>query len=274
MKIMEYRKSIKKIHKEYSTNGSRPVEVLCDDFENYICKYGSPPAEALGREYLASQFLKLWGIKTPQAAFVRIDPEHVPNTLSDRAQPRHFRVPTFGVRKHNYAKEVDASFEGFTEHIIRQIDRRDLLKIALFDLWVGNEDRHQGNFNLMVDSGTDGENPYFMPIDHSLIFNSGNTEFEITLLTFDETLINTNLFKHFCRMSGKVQKEVDEIAESLESWKNVCRDHLDDILNTMPQSWGIDTFALNTYLQNNIFNPIWLKQVQQHFRIYIQESLS
>ena len=272
---MKYLSSITNISWESPTNGSPPVEVLCDDFNYYLCKYSRTiQAYGLVNEYLANQFLELWGLKVPKGVFANISENHLPNWLSDKAQPRYFRIPTFGVQRHTQAKEIDNSLAGFSAYFTKLLDRRDLLKIALFDLWVSNEDRHAGNYNLMIDSGSKGVSPYFMPIDHWDIFNSRSLNNEIYLLSFEESLINSSLFTHFCKMSPKLLKEVDEIVSNFNTWKKYCNDSLDKILKEIPDSWNIDIPFLETYLKNNIFRNDWLEKVANTYREYIHLSLS
>lgn len=274
---MKYLNSIQEIHKEFETTGSHPVEVLCAGIEgmgNYICKYSPVPANRLFREFLANQFLLLWGIKAPEAVFVNIEEEHIPNNLSDRVQPRFFRIPTFGVRSYKDAKEVDEIIKGFSDYFVNQIDRIDLLKIALFDLWLGNEDRHQGNYNLLIVSGQENTSPYFMPIDHTEIFNSGNIEYEITMLNFEETLIYSDVFAHFCKMSPKLLKEIDQIIVDFKKWTTSCNDSLNKILADVPEKWEIDIQFIKSYLEKYIFLDQWLKNVENTYRKYIQQRLS
>ena len=64
------------------------------------------------------------------------------------------------------------------------------LKIALFDIWAFNEDRHQGNYNLMIDTT---QNNKFIPIDHATIFNSNTIEHESYHISYYESLIASPL---------------------------------------------------------------------------------
>lgn len=58
--------SISEIEKKFETNGSRPILVLANDFEHYICKYPHFPNDSkLINEYLANQFARIWGIYVP-----------------------------------------------------------------------------------------------------------------------------------------------------------------------------------------------------------------
>lgn len=267
--------SIQKINFQYPTRGSEPVEVLCNDLNYYVCKYSDIPAHQLMREYLGNQFLHRWNIRVPQGAFVTISQDHLSNNLSDRAQPRCFFIPTFGVQKHKFAKEIDALWvNGLSEYYLKLIDRADFLKIILFDLWVSNEDRHAGNYNLMVDSGTEEISPYFLPIDHATIFNSGSEYREIYLISIEESLVSSPLFSRFCKRSATLEKEILEVLDEFPLLVHNCHEEIDHILAQIPTEWKIDIIKLKEYLNDNIFRPSWREEVIFHFTSYIQQSLS
>ena len=78
---MQHLRSIQTADIYFDTN-RRPVLITCDDMESYVCKYhtGSGNSMSLFCEYLASAFLKIWGLHTPDSAFVRINREHIPSS--------------------------------------------------------------------------------------------------------------------------------------------------------------------------------------------------
>ena len=67
-------KTVISIHKQYNTTGHSPYLVLTDNFEQYILK--SPlnlnDKSSIVREFLCNQLLKIWQIKTPQGACLKL----------------------------------------------------------------------------------------------------------------------------------------------------------------------------------------------------------
>ena len=145
-------RSISPISKVFQT-GTSPVKVLCDDFNEYVCKHSHrTPADILFLEYLAASFGQLWKLKIPEFAFVQIQAEHIPADLTGNSvQPRSFLIPSFGSRNYEFAKEIDASFlslEDSSKELRKIKNKVDILRIGLFDRWIANEDRHIHNYNL------------------------------------------------------------------------------------------------------------------------------
>ncbi len=71
-------------------------------------------------------------------------------------------------------------------------NKADYLKIAFFDIWLSNEDRNQGNYNLLIDIENENQ---FVPIDHDAIFNTGNLDKGLYLITLEDSLIYSGIFK-------------------------------------------------------------------------------
>lgn len=87
--------SVKSIEQRYLT-GEEPVLVVCSDRKSYICKYMRTSASAykLACELIGSQMAGVWGLNTPDAAFVNIKPAHWPRDV------RHcISVPSWGYRQ-------------------------------------------------------------------------------------------------------------------------------------------------------------------------------
>lgn len=149
---MQTRHSIEAIHRVFPTNGSRPVLVTCDDFEDYVCKYRF--VDQLLNEFLASEFLRLWDVPTPETCFVRVKSDHVPREVwPEGARPPLFEKECFGSKYLPSAIEVSDSLTTLATvpGDARKIkNRADFLKIAIFDLWMANEDRTGNNYNLLL----------------------------------------------------------------------------------------------------------------------------
>lgn len=61
---MKELQTIEEIHKIFDTQGSSPLLVTCDDFNDWVCKYDRFP-QYLFNELIASKFAVIFDIKTP-----------------------------------------------------------------------------------------------------------------------------------------------------------------------------------------------------------------
>ena len=147
---MQTLQSIQTANRQYQT-GDAPILILCNDMQDYVCKYAlNGNATNLLCEYLAASFLKLWELPVPDFCFVQVNYEHV----QQLGIPKHVIEKTcFGskfsksyVELNLFNDEPDLKKQtGYIAH------KMNLLKIALFDIWLANEDRNHNNLNLIVD---------------------------------------------------------------------------------------------------------------------------
>lgn len=267
---MEIKHSISRPEKVFETSGSKPALILCDDLNFYVCKYNRQPgteATKLFHEYLAGSFARLWGLAIPDFSLVHVNPQHIDG--HDYLQPAFFRTPCFGSKYNGRFSELDEFYGERMASMKKQFGhRREFLKIALFDIWMANEDRNFNNYNLMIDI----ENQYrFVPIDHDAIFNTGNLDKGLTLLSDNETLISTDL----TRILFSSKELCDQIY--LEDIKNeyyiciaVCKSQLTQILSVIPEEWNVNVADYQNLLETNLFNDAWNKSCFRHFIELIQ----
>lgn len=256
----------------FQTTGSNPVKVLCEDFQEYVCKYSrSNPSSGLFNEYLAAAFLKTWNLQVPDFELINIQRIHIPEEFrSSTVQPHFFQKPTFGSRYVEHAKEIDSSIVAIEndKKIIKKIlNKQDLLSIALFDLWMGNEDRSHNNYNLLLSTST---NYTFMPIDHERCLNGSSLTVErgMVMLTEDETLINTELCSLVLRDYKGLPGLVDEIAAKYYLWVVECEKRLESIINAMPDQWGIAKNDKIALLKSTLFQQNWINECMATFKDY------
>ncbi len=246
----------------YQTKGSRPVRVLCNDLNYYICKYHTNAGFpfSLFNEYLAACFLKIWELPVPEFAFVKIKREHIFLT----EYPYHyFDKICFGSKYYGEFKEVDKLF--LETPLIRKENlsgRDSFLKIALFDIWLSNEDRHYENFNLLYSLKTN----QFIPIDHVYCFNSINLDKEPCLICENESILSTPFLNRF--FSRPLQHNLNEIRLKIidDFTFNVkqCHENLDNILANIPLAWEPDRGFLKSRLEFYFTKP-WLQSCVDFF---------
>lgn len=272
---MKKLKSIQEIHKLYTTSGSSPILVTCDDFNEWVCKYDRQ-TNNLFNELISSEFAKIWKINTPESALVLVNKEHVPLAKYPALHPHLFNKECFGTKLLENSIDVNLSaIPLFKEpSFINKIQNKsDFLKIALFDIWLSNEDRHYNNNNLLIHSNSNNFK-FFFAIDHVCIFNSSTLHIGLTELTEDDTIINTDIAALLFKDKKKLTAIVDNLDRILYLCTKVCEEKLDEILELVPLSWGIDIDLMRENIKKNLFSNHWKQSCITTFRSYVQTFIS
>lgn len=262
--------TIEEIHKVFDTNGSSPLLVTCDDFRDWVCKYDRFP-KYLFNELIAAEFAKIWHINTPKTCLIKVKKEHIPLDKYPKLQLHWFEKECFGSLYLENSKEIDKTLLGlFEEKSFRDkiANKEDFLKIALFDIWMANEDRNHHNFNLLLYIAPEKLH-FFYAIDHVNIFNSSFLEYGITDLTEDDSIIKTDLAKLLFGRDKNLIAIVDNLIESFYLCVEECKSQLDEILSLVPNSWNIDIELIRARIHNNLFNAEWTNQCEANFRAFV-----
>ncbi|ELY1978448.1 hypothetical protein SL055_000632 [Flavobacterium psychrophilum] len=271
MKILH---TIQEPHKMFDTAGSSPLLVTCNDFNDWVCKYDRFP-KYLFNELIAAEFAKLWTINVPETALINVKDEHILYDKYPSLQPSFFEKECFGSLFMKNTKEIDLSFiPSFREKSFRDRiqQKSDFLKIALFDIWLCNEDRNYNNTNLLLHFAP--ENIYFFyAIDHVNIFNSSSLNYGLATLTEDDTLLKTELAKLLFGKAKKLTLIVDKLIENFYLCTKECEDNLDVILDLLPVSWAIDKVDMKAKMLQYLFTNEWKKQCEDIFRTYVQSFI-
>lgn len=263
--------SIAPIEKVAGTNGSWPIIILAENIEYYICKYDS--VSKLINEYLAHQFLQIWGIPVFEAAFVQIRQEHILDKfIEGRLQKWMFNKPTFGLLYNENAPDVTMvlpELRGDYNEINKFVNRKDLLKIALFDLWVAHNDRNINHYNMLIRPTDNGFE--FVPIDHSEIFDGSNLGGKISQLTEEDSILSSELLKTFVFRKRNAQEISLEIVNNFSNFVNNCNDKLPEIVAGIPDEWCKDkTSILNSVRDLIVENQSWLDETIKNFKELVE----
>lgn len=197
------------------TTGDNPILVTCSDMSDWVCKHGRMYSTVLFSEVIGSTFAELWDLKTPQISFINVLKEHLPIEHLNVVQPAFFNKPCFGSLFIEESQVIDKTLlPSFRNAVFRSkiMNKTDLLKIALFDIWLGNEDRHHGNSNLLLDQTLTNEY-YFNVFDHGAIFNSNALTYGIQLISDNESIICSDLTNILFRKGKGLTKIVDNIVK-------------------------------------------------------------
>lgn len=267
-------KSIQTILERYDTQGSRPIKIMGDDDKQWVCKYGD--VQKLFNELLAYEFAKLWDICIPESALIEIDYNKHVQTFSDKKglERRFFDRECFGSCFLEEALDVNKSMLGNKE-IVRKIKNKDdFLKISLFDIWLSNEDRNCGNYNLLLKTieGGGGYTLLYI-IDNADIFNSSMAYTQgLTNITEEDTVLNSELAVLLFKKDTQIVKKVDTLLSLFPYFVGSCKKELSNIYQQIPQKWNINISQYEPKI-NKLFSEKWLDICDKNFRTYIQTQI-
>jgi hypothetical protein len=157
--------------------------------------------------------------------------------------------------------------------LIKKIkNREEFLIIALFDLWMANEDRRHNNYNLLLNTDP---NYYFVPIDHVNCFNTNSLApgRGMEMLTEEDTIINTDLAKVIFQNPKSLSNQIDEIVVNYYLWVSECQKSFENIVNAMPDQWGIAKADKIALLNSTLFQSKWISDCEATFKVYAEKFL-
>lgn len=270
---METVKSITEITETLSTRGF-PVKVLCSDFNTYIAKHnmGYTPANRLKNELLGHFFLKSWGLKTPPVKLVYVKDAHIEKHLSTTCQYKYFRnIPCFGSRFLDRATLFNQFLQSLTYKEYNSIkNSNDILKIALFDYWISNEDRTPNNFNLLLNPERSGN--YIYAIDHEDFFNSNNLPSGLVPLTEEDSILSAPEVKVLIKWLKPSNDTIKKMEENYYLCTNKCKQQLDGFLSDIPAEWQINKAELKRQLLSNLFSKSWCTTAFKEFSLHLAKN--
>ncbi|MGB3588324.1 MAG: HipA family kinase, partial [Tunicatimonas sp.] len=180
--------SIPSVHTQYfveelETDGHAPMKFYCDDGQLYYCKYRLNLKKEIELDFLiyevvAHELLQWLNIPTPTIAFVAVtEGSFDRNQLRRNKSHCEAGIICFGSQE--VLSRILSPIESISsKHDFNQLDNPlDLLRIALFDQWVGNADRGKPidegyNFNLLI--ADQDKKLQYVAFDHAFIFGGEN----------------------------------------------------------------------------------------------------
>jgi len=262
---MQTLQSIQTASLKYQT-GDNPILILCNDMKDYVCKYAlQGNTTNLLCEYLSASFLRIWELPVPDFCFLEVNYEHV-NHLG--IQKRCFEKTCFGSKySSNY---IEFNLFNDEPDIKKQpaydIHKSNLLKIALFDIWLANEDRNNNNPNLLLDVA----NGYkYIPIDHGAVFNTRMIDDPITLLTENECLTDSDLVRNLFPKRDFSREYIVDLKDYFYLCTHKCKQNFNEILRSIPPDWNNGLKMVTDKIQNEVFHKQWEDRVIDTFLEYI-----
>lgn len=251
--------SIKAVERQYAT-GEEPVLVLCSDRHEYICKYArtSGSAYKLASERIGSCLAQTWGLNTPPTAFIDIRPGHWSKAGTTG-------ILAFGSRRLDKVIDINPTTANSIKPSVNTLF--DILDIALFDLWVANEDRNANNANLMYDI----EQGRFVSIDYGCIFNTAMYDYPLSQLTSTDTILNSELFC-IIQKGFSVDKVALKVVDNFSRNIVRCKQAVFNSRLQFPSQWGVSP-AIAQQKLDQLFDGKWCESVLNSFKEYLSENI-
>ena len=249
--------SAKRIEQQFRT-GEEPVLVMCSDVNIYVCKYMRSTAAAykLACELIGARMAEAWQLNTPDIALVRIKPSH----WAGINQSHSLSAPSIGSRWMDGVVDITPSTYAKVPATADTLE--ELMKIALFDFWIANEDRNANNANLMYDV----VRGRLVSIDYGCILNTATFEYPLSQLTTTDTILWSDLFRHLAQ--GQEPAAIRAIADRL---KEVFSENLQRasvqvnlVIEDMPEEWNVPQNVVKKKLLQ-LFDDRWTAEVWDNF---------
>lgn len=168
---------VQKIITEKTTIGSSPLQVFADDMNYYYTKTTTPqvPRVELINELICAYFAQCWDLKVPNFALSTISDTVIENYISENGNLSNRYKPTSFGDNLFFASQIIEPVTELERYILPNQQGlkvfnkpQDLIKIGVFDYWIGNKDRQPSNPNILI--GEFGKKFEFRPIDHAAAF--------------------------------------------------------------------------------------------------------
>ena len=124
---------------EILTDGNSPIKVIGDDYNMYVVKNSKnkQPSTDIINEVLAHYFLKIWEIKCPDIALVKIEPTTLLPEYTNSHKPHYYKEFVFGSKWVDDAIDSSIIFEINKKNDFSKFNNPEVLfTIGLFDIWI------------------------------------------------------------------------------------------------------------------------------------------
>lgn len=263
---------------QYQTEGHSPLKVIADDFKTYVLKFPKNMYDknSIVKEFLCHYLLKCWSIPTPPIAGLLVPHDLLVNCLyiSKREKALIGDNVCFGSQLLPYAIELNNFIEAKNKTTQKRVlNSDDIFKIALFDLWVENEDRRPTNNNILLNPNKKGL--IINAIDHAFTFSTLNfNELQNSTLNFSDN--DSILFSTLAKSIINSTKINRAFFTSMEEMFYLCIEKVNvsflQISNNIPDNLEF-TEEDKTFLAEFLFNKQRNATVFQEF-CYILNSIS
>lgn len=268
-------KKVTLITKQYTTDGHSPFLVLTEDFEQYVLK---PPLDSnnkpsIVREFICSQLLKIWQIKTPPATTLCLSDELLTSDFVKRNKSLQQNTTFFGSFYEPNSIDLQKFFGASSKVGQRRIANiADLLDIALFDIWVENDDRKPSNNNIILKPVN--KSFQILPIDNALTFASMSFESlnpEYVSFSDNDSILFSPLGLSAIGLAKKNRDWVQLAQEKFYLCTLEAERSFQQICDYLPTDYGLSSQEAGC-LKSFLFNPERNKKVFEQFKYIVSTA--
>lgn len=252
MELQQIRQiEVLKIISEKATKGSAPLQVWADDMNYYYAKTTKPqvPRVELINELICAYFAQCWNLKVPPFALTTISDVVIKNYISEKCNLSSRYKPTsfgdnlfFASQDIELAIELDKYISNNQQSSFKTFEKpQDIIKIGVFDYWIGNKDRMPGNPNILI--GGFGKKFNFYPIDHAATFAYSTDYRQVTdiFLSIEpkNNILSLPIVRYISNFVGA--ETYANLREEILTGIEVVLQSIDFIFEQVPSSWGFST---------------------------------
>lgn len=275
------RKKVLSLLSEIHTTGHSPLKIVAEDNEVYFTKNyeGKLPAYYLTSEIICHYFLTIWQIPTPNITLLELNAKVLKeylDTFSKRHKAFYYDIPAVGsLLVIGQIMELNSIAEPMENINIDKIENKeDVWKIALFDIWVENDDRKPSNPNMLRQQ-VDYNTIKLYALDHAFCFNSLkykdlNPNYGITQ-SFNDNILYTELAKYLLKNHKDDEKFKNTVTSFFQEKITLCKQYFETIWNFIPIEFGLDEqdrIKLFDFLFHNQRNQEVIKHFFEHIHDY------
>lgn len=254
---------------------NRPIISICRDsqgLQTYFLKYSrhSNEFDGLLSEILCTRLAERLHLNTPDIALVEIGT----HPISEDDIIHHDKLirgqQVFGSKKLEKAEELSQLNFVFNKHDYNRLEYPPhIIRIGLFDLWIGNTDRRGDNFNLFLSQAKKQKLYIFDHFEafHKIAENEQN-DIPVAIDVYNGFLGS----KYAYEMLGWVEKRdlIQEVGDFLDYITNFdVNDLVDSIIEDLPANWQIKDITIN-YIKRFLESRHRIKQIEEGVINYIE----
>jgi hypothetical protein len=206
---------------------SKPQRILFSDGRTYAVKFKNNPSgtRILVNEYISGKLAQLLSLPVVPFEVVKISDDFIKAN------------PIFLKHKFQAGNQFASLYIDNCIHLSKdspnqvKIKNRDhLAGILVFDLWIGNTDRKEGN--VLLQPLENGEY-YLHMIDHGRIFADAKWTIK-TLKKKPKMAVDHRVHKWFVSQSQK-----EEIHKAIETILALPDEKISEVINSIPDDWDV-----------------------------------
>jgi hypothetical protein len=254
---------------------NRPIIAICrtkSRFQTYFLKYARTGNETDGlfSELVCSRLARKLHLKTPDIALVEIGKHPIDPDEIDFHQAIKPGTRAFGSKGIENASELNQLQFVFNKHDFNRLENPiHILRIVMYDLWIGNTDRSSDNFNLLI---SQGKKQNFYVFDHFEAFAKISDNRQQNIPKQVDALKGFLGTKYGYEMLCWIPK--DELKHERDKFLNFVHrfdidDFLEAILEVLPQSWKVKDKTIS-YIHRFLTDKQRLHLIEQEINKYIK----